>query len=58
MVKANLANLRLAAVKRLLAMDCTASQTDSGALASLQTALLSLLWADWQALHPKIQVCR
>jgi hypothetical protein len=38
MVKANLANLRLAAVKRLLAMDCTTLQTDSAVLASLQIA--------------------
>ena len=40
MVKANLASRRLAAAKRLLAMDCAASQTDSGALASLQIAFI------------------
>ncbi|KAA6424003.1 MAG: hypothetical protein FRX49_05962 [Trebouxia sp. A1-2] len=40
MVKAKAANLLLAAVKRLLAMDCTASQTDSGVLTSLQIAFI------------------
>ena len=39
-MKANLANLHLAAVKRLLAMDCTTSQTDSEARASLQIAFI------------------